>query len=97
MDSSCCDEPRASDEKMSSNEGFASGRRPSHKKQASGIRQDQDIVEEATIIDLNSDGLLRNRSTLHVAFMSFVVASIPYGLATTLFYPLINGGPVTII
>jgi len=41
--------------------------------------------------------LSRNRSTLQVAFMSFVLASIPYGLATTLFYPLVGGGPVNII
>ena len=41
--------------------------------------------------------LVRSRSTLQVAFMSFVLASIPYGLATTLYYPVVNGGPVTII
>ncbi|KAF7564018.1 hypothetical protein G7046_g152 [Stylonectria norvegica] len=41
--------------------------------------------------------LSRNRSTWQVAFMSFVLASIPYGLATTLYYPLIGGGPVDII
>lgn len=41
--------------------------------------------------------LLRNRSTLQVAFMSFVLASIPYSLSTTLYYPLIGGGPVDII
>lgn len=41
--------------------------------------------------------LVRNRSALQVAFMSFVLASIPYGLATTLFYPLINGGSSTMI
>ncbi|KAI8625564.1 amino acid transporter [Xylariaceae sp. FL1651] len=41
--------------------------------------------------------LSRNRSTLQVAFMSFVLASIPYGLATTLYYPLVCGGPVDII
>lgn len=41
--------------------------------------------------------LERNRSTLQVAFMSFVLASIPYGLATTLYYPLVGGGPVVII
>ncbi|KAH8705729.1 putative amino acid permease [Talaromyces proteolyticus] len=45
----------------------------------------------------NTSELVRNRSTLQVAFMSFVLASIPYGLSTTMFYPLINGGPVTII
>jgi amino acid permease (GABA permease) len=41
--------------------------------------------------------LSRNRSTLQVAFMSFVLASIPYGLATTLYYPVVGGGPVNII
>lgn len=41
--------------------------------------------------------LVRNRSTLQVAFMSFVLAAIPYGLATTLYYPIMNGGPTTII
>ncbi|KAF7557434.1 hypothetical protein G7Z17_g707 [Cylindrodendrum hubeiense] len=39
----------------------------------------------------------RNRSTLQVAFMAFVLASIPYGMATTIYYPLIGGGPVNII
>ncbi|KAH7177115.1 amino acid/polyamine transporter I [Dactylonectria macrodidyma] len=41
--------------------------------------------------------LVRSRSTFQVAFMAFVLASIPYGLATSLFYPLINGGPATMI
>lgn len=41
--------------------------------------------------------MTRNRSTWQVAFMSFVLASVPYGLATTLFYPLIGGGPVAVI
>lgn len=41
--------------------------------------------------------LTRSRSTLQVAFMSFVLASVPYGLATTLYYPLIGGGPVDVI
>ncbi|KAF2457649.1 amino acid permease-domain-containing protein [Lineolata rhizophorae] len=41
--------------------------------------------------------LNRNRSTLQVAFMSFVLASIPYGLATTFYYPLAGGGPTNII
>ncbi|KAF4962380.1 hypothetical protein FSARC_9546 [Fusarium sarcochroum] len=39
----------------------------------------------------------RNRSTLQVAFMAFVLASLPYGMSTTLYYPLIGGGPVNII
>jgi hypothetical protein len=41
--------------------------------------------------------LSRNRSTWQVAFMSFVLASVPYGLATTLYYPLVGGGPSAII
>jgi amino acid permease len=41
--------------------------------------------------------LIRNRSTFQVAFMSFVLASIPYGLATSLTYPLSGGGPVNVI
>lgn len=41
--------------------------------------------------------LTRSRSTWQVTFMSFVLASVPYGLATTLYYPLIGGGPVAVI
>ncbi|EFX06384.1 amino acid permease [Grosmannia clavigera kw1407] len=41
--------------------------------------------------------LARSRSTLQVAFMSFVLAAIPYGLATTFFYPLVGGGATNII
>lgn len=41
--------------------------------------------------------MARNRSTLQVAFMSFVLAAIPYGLSTTMYYPLAGGGPANII
>ncbi|BEI91717.1 uncharacterized protein CcaverHIS019_0405370 [Cutaneotrichosporon cavernicola] len=41
--------------------------------------------------------LVRTRSTLQAAFMSFVLASIPYGLSTTLYYPLQGGGPAVVI
>lgn len=41
--------------------------------------------------------MVRNRSTLQVAFMSFVLAAIPYGLSTTMYYPLAGGGPANII
>ncbi|KAJ4015501.1 hypothetical protein NW766_005845 [Fusarium irregulare] len=41
--------------------------------------------------------LQRTRSTLQVAFMAFVLASIPYGLATTFNPPVTTGGPVNII
>ncbi|KAH7141828.1 amino acid permease [Dactylonectria macrodidyma] len=41
--------------------------------------------------------LQRNRSTAHVTFMAFILAANPYGLATTLNYPLTGGGPVNII
>ncbi|KAH8426542.1 putative amino acid permease [Aspergillus melleus] len=41
--------------------------------------------------------LSRNRSTWHVVFMCFILSSVPYGLSTTLTYPLAGGGPVDII
>jgi hypothetical protein len=41
--------------------------------------------------------LSRSRSTLGVTFMSFVLASVPYGLSTTLIYPLMGGGPATVL
>ncbi|CAK9785363.1 amino acid transporter [Cutaneotrichosporon oleaginosum] len=41
--------------------------------------------------------LVRSRSTLQVAFMSFVLASIPYGLASSMYYPLQGGGPAVVI
>lgn len=41
--------------------------------------------------------LVRNRSTFQVAFMSFVLAAIPYGLATTMVYPLTGGGSTDVI
>jgi hypothetical protein len=41
--------------------------------------------------------LNRSRSTLGVTFMSFVLASVPYGLSTTLIYPLLGGGPATVL
>lgn len=62
--------------------------------------------ESGTDVDTSDQFLLamgykpemaRNRSTLQVAFMSFVLASIPYGLSTTFYYPLVGGGPANII
>lgn len=41
--------------------------------------------------------LSRNRSTLHMTFMAAVLAAVPYGLTTTMTYPLTGGGPVTMI
>lgn len=41
--------------------------------------------------------LVRSRSTFQVTFMSFVLASVPYGLATTLLYPIAGGGPVAVV
>jgi amino acid permease len=41
--------------------------------------------------------LSRNRSTWNVVFMSFILASVPYGLSTTYFYALAGGGPTNII
>ncbi|POS70572.1 amino acid permease [Diaporthe helianthi] len=41
--------------------------------------------------------MTRNRSTMQVAFMSFVMAAIPYGLMTTMYYPLAGGGTANVI
>lgn len=41
--------------------------------------------------------LSRNRSTWNVVFMSFILASVPYGLCTTYQYALAGGGPTNII
>ena len=41
--------------------------------------------------------LSRNRSTLQVAFMLAVLAAVPYGMTTTMTYPVVGGGPVVMI
>ncbi|KAI9371079.1 amino acid/polyamine transporter I [Aspergillus egyptiacus] len=41
--------------------------------------------------------LSRNRSTWNVVFMSFILASVPYGLSTTYTYALAGGGPTNIV
>lgn len=41
--------------------------------------------------------LSRNRSTWQAIFMSFIVASVPYTLPTTMEYPMAGGGPANMI
>lgn len=41
--------------------------------------------------------LSRNRSTLHAVFMCFILASVPYGLSTTMAYSMAGGGSPTMI
>ncbi|CAH0035752.1 unnamed protein product [Clonostachys rhizophaga] len=57
----------------------------------------KDVADQALEAMGYKAELTRTRSTLHVAFMSFVLASVPYGLATMLAYPIIGGGPVAVI
>lgn len=53
---------------------------------------------ETTLANLGYKAELTvNRTTFHVAFMAFVLASIPWGLSTTITYPIVGGGPVNII
>lgn len=55
-------------------------------------------VADATLENLGyTPELSRNRSTLNVVFMSFILASVPYGLSTTFYYALAGGGPANII
>uniref|UniRef100_A0A8H7N8C7 Amino acid permease/ SLC12A domain-containing protein n=1 Tax=Bionectria ochroleuca TaxID=29856 RepID=A0A8H7N8C7_BIOOC len=66
-------------------------------------RRDNDVEQRnGTVENLDEQTgyvseLAKNRSTFQLAFMAFILASIPYGLATSLIYPLMNGGPVTMI
>lgn len=41
--------------------------------------------------------LARNRSIWQVTFMCFILSSVPYGLSTTLYYPLAAGGPANVV
>ncbi|KAJ5099635.1 hypothetical protein N7532_006636 [Penicillium argentinense] len=41
--------------------------------------------------------LSRNRSTWQVVFMCFILASVPYGLSTTMSYSITGGGSVAMI
>jgi amino acid transporter len=53
---------------------------------------------DRTLEDLGyTPELARNRSLWQVTFMCFILSSVPYGLSTTLYYPLAAGGPANII
>ncbi|TIC19175.1 amino acid transporter [Wallemia mellicola] len=39
----------------------------------------------------------RNRSMASILFLAVAIAAIPYGLSTTIIYPLTNGGPSAVI
>jgi len=53
---------------------------------------------DRTLEDLGyTPELARNRSIWQVTFMCFILSSVPYGLSTTLYYPLVAGGPANII
>jgi amino acid permease len=78
------------------NEDWEKGRKTSLSKRQTGdgVPNDADNILQA--MGYKSE-LVRSRSTFQVAFMSFVLASVPYGLATTLYYPIACAGPVGII
>lgn len=64
-----------------------------------GVHNDAESVsanELLAVLGYQSE-LLRTRSTWQVAFMAFVLSSIPYGLSTTFFFPLTAGGPVAVV
>lgn len=56
------------------------------------IKADQTLEDLGYVPELS-----RNRSVWQVTFMCFILSSVPYGLSTTLFYPIAAGGPVDII
>jgi amino acid transporter len=84
--------PKAGDEEWQDRKSISSGLQ----QRRSSTVEDEVADERLEALGYKPE-LKRSRSTLQVAFMSFVLASIPYGLATTLYYPLIGGGPVNII
>ncbi|KAK3683144.1 hypothetical protein LTR37_020531 [Vermiconidia calcicola] len=76
---------------MSSKEKYDGGHKPSYEDRRNSTAED-----ELAALGYTQE-LTRTRSTLNVAFMSFVLASVPYGLSTTLYYPLVGGGATTVI
>lgn len=53
---------------------------------------------DRTLEDLGyTPELSRNRSVWQVAFLCFILSSVPYGLSTTLYYSLAAGGPANIV
>ena len=75
--------------------GVGDGRRKSGLGGAA-YRRDSDAADVLAAFGYEQE-LERSRSTLSVTFMSFVLASVPYGLSTTLIYPVTGGGPSTVI
>ncbi|KAF7556206.1 hypothetical protein G7Z17_g1606 [Cylindrodendrum hubeiense] len=65
--------------------------------EANGVPASNELADELLENLGYSPELARNRSTFQVTFMAVILASIPYGLATTMYYPLVGGGPVNII
>lgn len=69
------------------------------KVSASRVETGTDTINaDRTLEDLGyKPELARNRSIWQVTFMCFILSSVPYGLSTTLYYPLVAGGPANII
>lgn len=93
-------------ESLSSGDGSAHSKsspgRNQSVEQSAGLELGSHKVEDTMVEHIEEQTgyvseLARNRSTFQLAFMAFILASIPYGLATSLVYPLINGGPATMI
>lgn len=73
-------------------------RKPSRVEAAGDVLPPYDNGSDDLLAVLGYESQLqRTRTTASVAFMSFILSSVPYGLATTLIYPLTGGGPVTIL
>ena len=74
---------------------------------ADGFSHPSGVTVEQGVSTTNADRTLedmgykpemaRNRSIWQVTFMCFILSSVPYGLSTTLYYPLAAGGPANVI
>jgi amino acid transporter len=70
-------------------------------RRPSGVSVEQGVTNtnaDRTLEDMGyKPELARNRSLWQVTFMCFILSSVPYGLSTTLYYPLAAGGPANVI
>lgn len=84
-----------SPETIDNNFVMAELRRPSGVSMEQGVSTTQ---ADRTLEDMGyKPELARNRSIWQVTFMCFILSSVPYGLSTTIYYPIAAGGPSNVI
>ncbi len=89
----------ARDEAPYQRTGLTNNATDKFKSEGNGVGEDTATATADELLNVlgYEPELARSRSTFQVAFMSFVLASVPYGLATTLYTPVAGGGPVAVL